>query len=58
MKKVFIPATAVLLLTLCSGCAALAQYGDVIAKAAYGIAKYIFSHEGEKTDNGQEKQEL
>jgi hypothetical protein len=58
MKKGIILASGLFLLTLCSGCAALAQYGDLIAKGAYGLARYVFSHNAGKTDKLKEKQEL
>lgn len=50
MKKGIILASGLFLLTLCSGCAALAQYGDLIAKGAYGIAKYVFSQRESETN--------
>ena len=45
MKKGIALVAGILLLTLCSGCAALAQYGDVIAKVAYGIVQWIAQDE-------------
>ena len=59
MKKGIILASGLFLLTLCSGCAALAQYGDLIAKGAVLILKYVTtSGEEENQKEVKDRSEL